>query len=323
MNGDVADVATRRASCCHPAPHVLEPQRRRRRDRPRRRCSTSASATAGAAATRCATGRTSTRCSARSCASTRAVTASAPYTIPTDNPFVGQAGHAGRDLDVRPAQPVAVLVRPHDATTSGSATSARASTRRSTTRPRAGAASTGAGTCARASTRTTAARSPPGAHDPIFERVARRRLVRDHRRLRVPRQRDRPASVGAYVFGDLCRSELSTVVQSGGTVTAQAEFPVGLSQPTTFGEDPDGELWVADLGGTVSKLVPPATTDGVRRRQGDPRGRQRHRVGDVPGHAVGAGDDERDRALRRHRRRARPVARSPEAASTSRRSPAP
>ena len=49
------------------------------------------------------------------------------------------------------------------------------------------------------------------------------------------------------------------MTQSGGTVTDQAEFTVGLSQPTTFGEDPDGELWVADLGGTVSKLVPPPT----------------------------------------------------------------
>src|SRR5205085_2634207 len=40
--------------------------------------------------------------------------------------------------------------------------------------------------------------------------------------------------------------------------------PVGLSQPTTFGEDPAGELWVADLGGTVSKLVtPPPPTVSV------------------------------------------------------------
>jgi glucose/arabinose dehydrogenase len=69
---------------------------------------------------------------------------------------------------------------------------------------------------------------------------------------------------GAYLFGDLCRSELSAAVQSVGVVSAQADFPVGLSQPTTFGEDHDGELWVADLGGTVSKVVtPPPPTVSV------------------------------------------------------------
>ena len=91
----------------------------------------------------------------------------APYTIPADNPFVGQAGSAGRDLDVRTAQPVAVLVRPRPATC-GSATSDRASTRRSTARRPGRRARTGVGTSARASTRTSAARSRR-REDPIVE----------------------------------------------------------------------------------------------------------------------------------------------------------
>ena len=39
---------------------------------------------------------------------------SRPYTVPSDNPFVGRAGAQRRDLQLRPAQPVAVLVRPPD-----------------------------------------------------------------------------------------------------------------------------------------------------------------------------------------------------------------
>ena len=53
------------------------------------------------------------------------------YRIPASNPFVGRAGR-DRDLVVRPAQPVEVLVRSRPAATSGSATSARTGTRRST-----------------------------------------------------------------------------------------------------------------------------------------------------------------------------------------------
>ena len=54
--------------------------------------STSASATAARPATRSATARTSARGSARSCASIPTPTGDQPYTVPADNPFVGQAG---------------------------------------------------------------------------------------------------------------------------------------------------------------------------------------------------------------------------------------
>ena len=61
-------------------------------------CSTSASATAAAAATstaRAATPRTSARCSARSCASTREPSGGRAVHDPADNPFVGRAGARG------------------------------------------------------------------------------------------------------------------------------------------------------------------------------------------------------------------------------------
>ena len=53
--------------------------------------------------------------------------------------------------------------------------------------------------------------TPPGARDPILETTARRRQLRDRRRLRVPRPRD-PALDGVYVFGDDCRPNLVGVV---------------------------------------------------------------------------------------------------------------
>ena len=52
------------------------------------------------------------RCSARCCASTRPPSSGQPYTVPADNPFVGQDDVGPGDLVERAAQPVAVLVRP-------------------------------------------------------------------------------------------------------------------------------------------------------------------------------------------------------------------
>ena len=64
--------------------------------------------------------------------------ASLPYTIPADNPFVGQAGRTRRDLDVRAAQPVAVLVRPRDRRPVDRRRRPGRCTRRSTSRPAGG-----------------------------------------------------------------------------------------------------------------------------------------------------------------------------------------
>ena len=77
-------------------------------------CSTSAWATAAAAATGTAaraTPRTSARCSARSSASTRA-RAAAAVPDPALEPVRRPRGRARRDLRLRAAQPVALLVRP-------------------------------------------------------------------------------------------------------------------------------------------------------------------------------------------------------------------
>jgi glucose/arabinose dehydrogenase len=67
-----------------------------------------------------------------------------------------------------------------------------------------------------------------------------------------------PALTGAYVFGDLCQSNLVGAVRNGSTVGQQQELGVAVSLLSSFGEDPDGELYVASLGGTISKLLPAA-----------------------------------------------------------------
>ena len=115
-NGGLLAVRPRRAA-------LHRHRRRRRRRRPARRARQRAEPRA--------------RCSARSCASTRGPSGGRPYTIPASNPFVGRAGRARRDLRLRAAQPVALLVRPRAPATSSSATSARTRSRRSTSSRRA------------------------------------------------------------------------------------------------------------------------------------------------------------------------------------------
>ena len=87
--------------------------------------------------------------------------ATVPYTIPPDNPFVGQAERPARDLGLRAAQPVAVLVRPRDRRPVDRRRRARTRGRRSTgSRPARRAGRTTGGTGWRARTRTRAMRRP-------------------------------------------------------------------------------------------------------------------------------------------------------------------
>jgi glucose/arabinose dehydrogenase len=66
---------------------------------------------------------------------------------------------------------------------------------------------------------------------------------------------------GAYLFADLCDTTVRAVVQSGGAVADEASLGFSVPGIATFGEDHDGELYAATLGGNVYKLVqlPPPT----------------------------------------------------------------
>ena len=125
---------------------------------------------------------------------------------PTDNPFVGRAGARPRDLDVRPAQPVALLVRPRDR-------------RPLDRRRRPGRVRGDRLRAARASRASTGA----GTHREGFHAVQGRatRRARATRSSRTPhtdgccaivggyvyRGRAIPALDGVYLYGDNCRAE--------------------------------------------------------------------------------------------------------------------
>ena len=187
-----------------------------------------------------------------------------PYTIPADNPFVGMANHrkeiwmyglrnpwrftfdrANADMwvaDVGQGLYEEVDYAP------------------------AGAGGTNWGWNLREGFHAYAGAQPPNGQDPLLEKAHA-----DGYCAVIGGYVYRGSAIGnlngAYVFGDLCRSFLSAAVQSGGALTDQIDFTVGASQITTFGEDHDGELYVANLGGVVYKLVgapPPSVAVGDR-----------------------------------------------------------
>ncbi len=95
---------------------------------------------------------------------------------------------------------------------------------------------------------------PDGAIDPIFEY--------DHSEGcaviggYVYRGTKIPALDGAYLFSDSCQGELRVLVQQNGAVAAERRLGVEVPSPSSFGEGPDGELFVVSLGGTVYRIDP-------------------------------------------------------------------
>jgi glucose/arabinose dehydrogenase len=87
----------------------------------------------------------------------------------------------------------------------------------------------------------------------------------------VYRGRQTPALQGVYVFGDYLDSKIFTLNYDGTnaanfqTITSQL-FPTSmrgfaLGNPSAFGEDANGELYIADIGnGSVFKIVPKIPT---------------------------------------------------------------
>jgi hypothetical protein len=59
-----------------------------------------------------------------------------------------------------------------------------------------------------------------------------------------------------YVFGDTCTGDLRAVVQSGGKAVRRGPLGLNVGGISSFGENPNGELYALSLGGTIYKLVP-------------------------------------------------------------------
>jgi glucose/arabinose dehydrogenase len=66
-----------------------------------------------------------------------------------------------------------------------------------------------------------------------------------------------PALVGHYFYSDWCRGWLRSFrLDAAGAVTEHTEWPVGdLGNVLSFGEDADGELYVASQNGSVYRVV--------------------------------------------------------------------
>ena len=90
--------------------------------------------------------------------------------------------------------------------------------------------------------------------------------------------------LGTYVYGDYCTGEIFS--WNGTAQTVQLDTTMNIS---SFGEDEQGELYVVNLGGTVSKIV--STTARRRRRRLGPRRRCRRRRPDVDADADDADAD--------------------------------
>jgi glucose/arabinose dehydrogenase len=97
--------------------------------------------------------------------------------------------------------------------------------------------------------------SAPGARDPLFELAHSDgfcAVIGGY----VYRGRAIPALDGVYLYGDDCNSQIGAAVQHNGALVARANLGVSVNQTTTFGQDASGELYVVSRSGTVYKFVP-------------------------------------------------------------------
>ena len=62
--------------------------------------------------------------------------------------------------------------------------------------------------------------------------------------------------LGDYLFTDFCTPTLRALRLDGVTVTEAGVIASLPSGPVSFGEGPDGEIYVATFSGTISRLDP-------------------------------------------------------------------
>ena len=69
-----------------------------------------------------------------------------------------------------------------------------------------------------------------------------------------------PAMVGYYLYADFCSSNFWTLTWDGANWVNTSIGTLGLSSPSSFGENVDGEMFVASLNGSVYALSVPGET---------------------------------------------------------------
>ncbi len=199
------------------------------------------------------------RVSARSCASTRSpsaisrsryrpTTRSSPRPAPTRRSGRTDCATRGGSRSIRPRA------------ISGSPTSARATSRRSTTRPRRIASmpareSTTAGVRSKGYERFNDDQSADGAVAPLF--------VYDHSDGRcsvsggvVARDTTVADLAGWYVFGDYCTGQIWALDPTAPAATPRTVQIARLDGLAAIAEGPDRELYAVSNAGTVARIVP-------------------------------------------------------------------
>ena len=168
----------------------------------------------------------------------------------SEQPVRESGRDSARDLDVGPAQPVAVLVRPPHRTTCGSATSARTCAKRSTTRRRAVGHQLGLeparGIPAVQRRRQAARRARP---DP--RAVARRRATAPSSAATCTAARDRELQRRVRVRRRVHRQAAGSGAARWRQVRRRRDLLLNVAQLTTFGEGPGGELYAASWGNAL------------------------------------------------------------------------
>ena len=173
---------------------------------------------------------------------------------PHGQPVRGPGGLAPRDLGSRPAQPVALLLRPERRSLDGR----RRSERVGGGRPRQARAR-------RDQLRLEPLRGPARlcqGHAPGRGKLAcpwpstATRTAEHHRRLRLPRAEDRGLS-GRYVYADYCSGKMWTLATSGGAPrdVSSVVSDAGVKSITSFGENGSGMLYVCSGEGTLYRFA--------------------------------------------------------------------
>jgi glucose/arabinose dehydrogenase len=65
-----------------------------------------------------------------------------------------------------------------------------------------------------------------------------------------------PGLVGAYIFGDQCVGRITAIRQANGQITDQRPFPQAARPLVAFGQDGAGELYAVSLDGDVVRIDP-------------------------------------------------------------------
>jgi glucose/arabinose dehydrogenase len=176
----------------------------------------------------------------------------APYSVPADNPFVGQPG-------TRPETWMWGLRNPwrfsfDRATGDVWIGDVGQNEYEEVDFARAGAKGINWGWSDREGAHDFNGTAPAGARDPLLETshsVGNCAIVGGY----VYRGRAIPTLRGVYVFGDDCRQNLVGVVAVDGRVVARRDLDETVSMLTTFGEDPSGEIYAVGRAGTVFRIT--------------------------------------------------------------------